>query len=76
MKLSIDLEGQYGYDDESIAEMFRSAVREEIRLASKRIAKDAIKKMEVEAKKVIDKAVKKDWKKIQVLMEQLEKEVK
>jgi hypothetical protein len=37
------------------------------------LAKDSVKKMEVEAKKVIDKAVKKDWKKIQAIIEQLEK---
>ena len=57
MKVEINLEDHWGYDDASIAELLRDAIREEIKLAAKRIAKVAVKKLEVEAKKAVSKVL-------------------
>ena len=74
MKLEINLETMWGYDDASVAEMLRDAIKDEIKMAAKRVAKDAVMKFEAEAKKEVDKIVKKDWRKIASIVEQLNTE--
>lgn len=74
MKLTVDLEDAYGYDDESVAQMMRTAIREEVQRFAKRLAKDALKKQEAEARKMVEQAANKDWKRIAALLDQLQGE--
>lgn len=57
MKLEINLEDQYGWDDACVAEIIRNAIKYEIHAHAKKIAKEELKKYEAKIKKDIAEAL-------------------
>ena len=64
MKLTIDMDEQYGYDDQSVAEMVRLAIKSEIDRYVKSLAKSVLATQEKELRRMVDKAATRDWKKV------------
>lgn len=72
MKLTIDLDNVGAYDDETVAAIIANTVGDEIRRFAVRLAKEALKKHEADARKAVAKAVDRDWRKVAKLLETLE----
>ena len=64
MKISIDLEDVYGDDNETIAEIIRSAIREEIAKEIRGWVRSTVMLQQDQLKKLVEDAAGRDWKKV------------
>jgi len=74
VRLTIDLDELDAFDDYAVGTLIRDEVKGSIQGAIRKIVKEVLKQQEKELRAAVEKAAKKDWKRVGTILEQLQGE--
>ena len=74
LKIEIDLDDVWGYNDDGMGHILKEVIKDEIKRTVKSIVKAALKEQEKQLKATVQKAVKRDWKKVADIIQQLDQD--